>query len=158
MTTVTLESIQAEQARVNGLIDAYVRQQAPTSYGIPQATIELAAGERYAGIILDDDGQPSHHLILLAGDEEDLNHEDALAWAKGVGGDLPTRHEQSLLFANLRGFQPAAYWSAETYVKDSSYAWCQDFDYGGQDYYRKNDRLRAVAVRRVAINTPKEGA
>ncbi|MGS1116901.1 DUF1566 domain-containing protein [Castellaniella sp. UC4442_H9] len=151
MTTVTLESIQAEQARVNGLIDAYVRQQAPTSYGIPQATIELAAGEQYAGIVLDDDGQPSHHLILLAGDEEDLNHENALAWAKGVGGDLPTRHEQSLLFANLRGFQPAAYWSAETHAKESSYAWSQSFSHGSQTYFRKNLRLRAVAVRRLVI-------
>ncbi|WP_417252772.1 DUF1566 domain-containing protein [Castellaniella sp.] len=151
MTTITLASIQAEQSRVNSMIDAFVKQQRVSEYCIPEAYIELHPGERYAGIVLDDDGEPSHHLVQLPGDEEDLTHDDALAWAKGVGGDLPSRREQALLFANLRGFQKAAYWSAETHAEDSSYAWCQYFSGGNQFNGLKSAQLRAVAVRRLVI-------
>jgi hypothetical protein len=151
MTTITLESIQAEQTRVNSLIDAYVKQTRASEYRIPEAIITLNPGERYAGIVLGDDGELSHHLIQLPGDNDDAPWADQVAWARSIGGALPTQREQSLLFANLRGFQPAAYWSAETHPDDSSYARCQYFDYGYQVNDRKSAELRAVAVRRLVI-------
>jgi hypothetical protein len=74
---------------------------------------ELAKGEHYAGILLDDKGKPAHHLVLIPGDTK-LSWADAGAWAKKQGGELPTRREQSLLFANLAGkFERTWYWSSE---------------------------------------------
>jgi len=151
MTTITLEFIQAEQTRVNSLIDAYVKQTQASEYRIPEAYIELHPGERYAGIVLGDDGEPSHHLIQLPGDNDGAPWADQKAWADSIGGELPTRREQSLLFANLCGFQEAAYWSAETHAEDSSFAWFQFFSYGFQDYLHESAQLRAVAVRRLVI-------
>jgi hypothetical protein len=51
----------------------------------------LEQGEIYAGIILTSDGAPSHHLILLPGDNGDDNWADQTEWAKSIGGELPTR-------------------------------------------------------------------
>jgi hypothetical protein len=153
MTTITLESIQAAQTRINELIDAYAQQQTDTSYVVPEATIILALGERYAGIVLDDNGEPLHHLILLPGEAQDHNWDDAMAWAKGVDGELPTRQEQALLYANLKSaFKPSAYWSVETHAKESSSAWYQGFGYGFQLFYPMSAQLRAVAVRRLVID------
>ncbi|MBV8666769.1 MAG: DUF1566 domain-containing protein, partial [Burkholderiaceae bacterium] len=68
------------------------------------------------------------------------------------GGDLPTRREQSLLYANLKGlFKPRAYWSGEQHAEYSSGAWDQDFSNGYQDYDSKGHELRARAVRRIEI-------
>lgn len=75
---------------------------------------ELNEGEQYAGILIGKDGAPSHHVILLAGDAEDLTWKAATEWAASVGGELPSRREQSLLFANLgEHFKGDWYWSAE---------------------------------------------
>lgn len=149
---ITLEQIQEAQSRVNRMIDEFVAQDHAHDYRIPEACIELRPGERYAGIVLDDNGKPSHHLILLPGETKGVTHDAAVAWAAYNVGELPTRREQSLLFANLCGFKPAPYWSAELlYAGDSSYAWCQDFDGGDQDYERKSEELLAVAVRRVFV-------
>ena len=151
---ITLEQIQEAQSRVNRMIDEFVAQDRAHQkfeYGIPGATLELALGERYAGIVLDDDGEPSHHLIHLPGDSDRASWAYQKAWAESIGGELPTRREQSLLFANLCGFYAAACWSDETYANDPSYAWCQDFISGDQFRYKKSLDLRAVAVRRVFV-------
>jgi hypothetical protein len=109
-------------------------------------------GETYAGLILNPDGTLSHHLILLADDAEKLTWEKAKEWAKTIGGDLPTRQEQALLYANCKAqFKSDWYWSGEMYASGSSYAWCQDFDYGGQGISSTNRKLRARAIRRVYI-------
>jgi hypothetical protein len=111
----------------------------------------LAKGEHYAGILLDDKGALAHHLVLLAGDTK-LSWADAGAWAKKQGGELPTRREHSLLFANLKGkFERDWYWSSEQYADDAAWAWYQDFLNGNQDCSGKSDKLRARAVRRVPI-------
>ena len=112
----------------------------------------LKAGEHYAGIILGKDGEPDHHLILLAGEAESVNWAQAKDFAAKAGGELPTRREQSLLFANLKEqFQPRWYWSGEQHVSDSDYAWFQTFLNGNQNYTNITTKLRARAVRRVAI-------
>ena len=106
----------------------------------------LKAGEHYAGIILGKDGAPNHHLILLPGAAEDVNWEQAKEWAAKAGGELPTRHEQSLLYANLQEqFEQAWYWSSE------QLAWMQYFGNSNHNYNHKSGFYRARAVRRIKI-------
>ena len=113
---------------------------------------KLKEGEYYAGIILDKDDEPDYHLILLPGDKEDINWHEANKWASEIGGGLPNRREQSLLFANLKEqFKECAYWSNEQHASNSDYAWCQIFGYGLQGASNKGGYLRARAVRRLPI-------
>lgn len=119
----------------------------PTTITLP----ELSKGEHYAGLILKD-GIPTHHLILLPGELGSGTWKESIAWAKEQGGELPTRQEQSLLFANAREqFQERYYWSCEQPAAGSGYAWYQDFGNGNQDYWHKDNTSRARAVRRLPI-------
>jgi hypothetical protein len=112
----------------------------------------LREGELYAGVILAKGDQPAHHLVLLSGAAVDVNWKDAKTFAEKAGGDLPTRREQALLFANLKEeFQQRWYWSSEQHAALSVCAWSQDFDDGGQDDVRKSYQGRARAVRRLII-------
>ena len=113
---------------------------------------ELNDGEFYAGLILKEDGSPDYHLIGLPGELEAANHADAAAWAKSIGGDLPTCRELNLLRANARQhFKDSWYWSNEQRAAGSDSAWCQYFAYGSQDYNGKGLKLRACAFRRLSI-------
>ncbi len=120
---------------------------------LPHITIpSLAAGELWAGVLLNEDGTPSHHVILLPGEAERIGWTKAVQWAKEVGGELPTRREQSLLFANLKSqFKGEWYWSCEQHASYSDYAWYQVFNYGGQVNVIKSYEGRARAVRRLPI-------
>nr|DAH87967.1 MAG TPA: Protein of unknown function (DUF1566) [Caudoviricetes sp.] len=147
--TITLEQIEADHARIGAMIDEFKKQSQATEYRVPAVTIPLAAGERIAGAILDDDGTINHYVILLPGEAESVDWEGAKAWAAEHGGELPTRREQSLLFANLKGeFEERAYWSAEAHESESGWAWCQHFTTGYQHYGPRCYELRARAVRR----------
>ncbi|KGC03127.1 hypothetical protein DM81_3441 [Burkholderia multivorans] len=147
--TPTLEAIEAEHARIGAMIEEFKKQPRATEYRVDNVTIPLAAGERVAGQILLEDGSLSHYLILLPGEAEDLDWEAAKAWAAEREGELPTRREQSLLFANLKGeFEPTWYWSGERHESNSGWAWCQHFGYGTQSSYDQSLRCRARAVRR----------
>ena len=111
----------------------------------------LKADEVYAGLILGQNGQPDYHLILLPGDI-DADWKQAKTFAKKAGGELPTRREQSLLFANCKDhFKRTWYWSGEPSASDASSAWYQSFYYGSQDLDPINFQLRARAVRRLPI-------
>lgn len=111
----------------------------------------LAEGETYIGAIGDKAGN-LHHVILLPGDNDDATWKDQMAWATSIGGDLPSRIEQAMLWANHRDqFQKTWYWSNETHHTESGWAWGQDFYFGGQGTYRKSSVLRARAVRRLPI-------
>jgi hypothetical protein len=112
----------------------------------------LKAGELYAGLILGKDGQSDHHLVLLPGEAESVTWAKAKEFAKKAGGELPTRREQSLLFANLKQhFQPRWYWSSEEHASDSTFAWVQYFSYGFQISNLKSSENRARAIRRIFI-------
>jgi hypothetical protein len=112
----------------------------------------LKKAEVYAGILLGQNGAPDHHLILLPGDAEGLTWTKAKEFAKKAGGELPTRREQSLLFANLKEeFKGTWYWSGEQYASDASYAWYQGFGYGNQCYTHIYRQCRARSVRRLII-------
>ena len=114
----------------------------------------LKPGEQYVGLILGKDGAPDHHLILLPEHlDKCVNWQTATEFAAKCGGDLPTRREQSLLFANCKeAFSQDWHWSCETHASNSAYAWFQYFDYGGQSYVHKGSyTCRARAVRRLVI-------
>ena len=117
------------------------------------AAIELRPGEQYAGLVLKDDGTPSHHLVLMAErPDKRLSWEGAKNWASKIGGALPTQREASLISAHCRSHTtPAWHWLSETYGGDASYAWVCYFDTGNRDISRKPSESCAVAVRRIPI-------
>lgn len=108
-------------------------------------------GETYIGAIGNKNGDV-YHLILLPGDNDDASWKNAMDWAKSIGGDLPNRIEQAMLYAQHKEeFKKDWYWSCEQHASVSDFAWCQDFDNGYQDYYDITSTLRARAVRRLPI-------
>lgn len=145
--SITIEELRADHERLAEKIVAFERSQ-PRVVNLQHTAIELAEGETYAGLILNDDGTPSHHLVLLSGETE-ATWADAKSWATKAGGELPTRREQSLLFANAKaGFKARWYWSSEKH-ESGSYAWIQGFDYGHQSYDHVVLSICARAVRRL---------
>ena len=111
-------------------------------------------GGTFAGITTAADG--THHALILLDTEPatKLKWRDALAWAAELSADLPTRTEQSMLFANLKSeFKAAWYWSSEQHASNSDCAWSQLFVYGGQNTNLKSAELRARAVRRLPIHS-----
>lgn len=152
MPYITLESIKTEQARLAELSAAFEAQPKDRLITLLKKEIELKGGEHYAGIILGKDGQASYHLILLPGEAKPINFANAKEWATSIGGKLPNRREQALLYANLKDeFNPNWYWSCEQYASGSSYAMVQHFKDGGHDHISENYELRARAVRRLEI-------
>ena len=118
-----------------------------SQFAMPQ----LNADETYAGAIIAPDGT-GHHVILLPGDHDDATRDEALAWAKSIGGDLPDRVEQALFYKHLPDhFQKDWYWSNTLHASGSGYAWSQDVGTGSQYGSRTSGKCRARAVRRVAI-------
>ncbi|MFA6203751.1 MAG: hypothetical protein WC710_11265 [Gallionella sp.] len=112
---------------------------------------ELNEGEIYVGAIIKPDGT-GHHAILLPGDNDDASWDDQMEWAKSIGGDLPDRVEQALMYKSLPNqFKDDWYWSNTQHSGDSDYAWCQSFCYGNQLNFHEHDQLRARAVRRSVI-------
>lgn len=110
----------------------------------------LAKGEHYAGIILEN-GRPALHLVLLPGKTQGPWAE-CVEWAKKQGGELPSRREQSLLFANAKEhFEERWYWSGEQRAGAAGCAWSQGFGNGAQDCGGVSLTYRARAVRRVVI-------
>ncbi len=112
---------------------------------------ELNEGEIYAGAIINPDGT-GHHVTLLPGDYDDATWDEQMELAKSIGGDLPDRVEQALLFKYLpEQFKKEWYWSNTQHSSASDYAWYQHF-YGGNQYTNpKYHQLRARFVRRSVI-------
>ncbi|WP_287497819.1 DUF1566 domain-containing protein, partial [Pandoraea sp. CB10b_02] len=145
--TITLEAIEAKHTELGQLIERFKEQAKGTEIRIHETVIPLAAGERFAGAVLNEDGTLSHYLIKLAGEIEDVDFSGAREWAASRDGELPTRQEQALLYANLKGeFAAEYYWSGEE--RDGGFAWYQYFYDGCQYYDFQDNRFRAVAVRR----------
>jgi hypothetical protein len=112
----------------------------------------LAKGETYIGAIGDRNGD-FYHVVLLPGDNGEDTWQAQMDWAKSIGGDLPNRIEQAMLWANHRDqFERDWYWSNETHHEYTAYAWYQSFDDGYQRSNHKDyDHCRARAVRRLPI-------
>jgi len=113
----------------------------------------IGKGEKYRGFVLGADGKPSHHVILLGEQLARATHDEALAFAKKLGGSLADRAEGALLYAqNADGAcQKEWYWLAPLRESDSAFAWCQTFGYGYQDYGGRGNHCRVCVVRRAPI-------
>jgi hypothetical protein len=153
--SVTLQEIESKQNKLEKMI-AEFKAQTTTIFKIQEKEIPLSRGEHCAGMIIGKEGELSYYLILMAGELEKTNWEDAKKWAEKQGGDLPSslpsRREQALLYANLKEeFQKDWYWSNEQHASKSSNAWYQGFEAGDQTYTTKYCKLRARAVRRLVI-------
>lgn len=113
----------------------------------------LAKGESHRGLILTPQGTPDYFLVLLPGCLERATHDEALAWAKKQGGELPDRRDGALLYANNAdgAIKPLWHWLKDLHAGDPDCAWCQNFDYGSQNWGYRSYNGRAVAVRRVPI-------
>ena len=117
---------------------------------IPAAIGAAFGGGTYAGISRGVEGAPDQHLVLLPGEAVDVDWEAAGAFAASIGGELPTRAEQALLYANLKDqFQPRWHWSGEQ--AGPSTAWVQNFNDGGQYNFHRSYEGSARAVRRLEI-------
>ena len=111
----------------------------------------LNEGEIHIAALTDANGE-LYHLILLPGDNDDATPAAQIEWAQSIGGDLPSRVEQALLWERARDqFKQDWYWSNETYHNESGWAWYQNFDCGRQYYCYEASELRARAVRRLPI-------
>ena len=111
---------------------------------------ELKEGEKLAFSITLPDGK-TIHTILLPGDEK-KNWNDAVEWAKSLGGDLPDRAEQALFFKYMpEEFKKEWCWSNTQHASDSKFAWTQDFYDGSQGDDNKSYEFRSRAVRRSVV-------
>ncbi|MGB4810991.1 MAG: hypothetical protein WBP13_00705 [Methylophilaceae bacterium] len=150
---ITLSEIKAAQATLADMIAKFeannvVEDMFPINIGFPQ----LNANEKWLGVVVSANGLKKEHIILLPEDKDEINWQDAMQWAESIGGHLPDRVEQALLFKCLKDeFEEEAYWSCEELTSRTEWAWCQGFDNGYQDYDIKDFKLRARAVRRVSV-------
>lgn len=146
--TITIEVLEKKHDELGALIESFKAQR--TTISVAAVEIALRPGEHYAGAVLDEAGRVLHHLVLLAGKGEELELEQAKKWAADAGGELPTRQEQALLFANCRPHLATEWhWSSEAHETNSSWTWGCDFYYGLHTSNRSSAELSAVAVRRI---------
>ena len=112
-------------------------------------TPTLSDGEIHVATIQIADQAPYHLILLPDHLEDEMTHLAATEWAASVGGDLPTRPEQALLFAHQRDqFDRTWYWSNTLHEADPDCAWYQYFYRGSQSYDYRDFKFRARAVRR----------
>jgi hypothetical protein len=110
------------------------------------------AGGKFAGVITLPDG--THHAVvrLEAKPCKRLKWDAAKAWAKDVGGQLPSRAVVMLLYATCKALVPTDwYWTDEP--DGASYAWGCYFDDGFLDYGYRSAEGGAVAVRLIPLST-----
>jgi len=147
---ITIESLKSELGSLMLRVAAFEAQQKKFTVSTVLGEIELREGEVYVCFIAD--GSKGHHVILLPGERDSINWSDAMSWAESLGGGLPNRVEQALMFATMKGqFKPEWYWSNTQHASTSGCAWGQYFGLGYQDYNHEYDSYRARAVRRLPI-------
>ena len=115
---------------------------------LPALQAPLAGGS-FIGVTTHADGK--HYAeVLLPDQASDLTHQAALAWAKALGGTLPTRPIAALLFANCKALlREEVHWCLET--QGASFAWGCGFILGSQNGFRKSWECSAVAVRSIPL-------
>jgi hypothetical protein len=125
---------------------------APLTLAALPAIGQPLAGGIFAGLTTKPDG--THHAVALLPNTpaDKLKWDAAMAWAKDLDADLPSRPVAALLFATSRNhFEQAWYWTSETDEDDGSFAWYQHFDDGSQRFGHKSWRGRARAVRLIQL-------
>jgi hypothetical protein len=114
-------------------------------------------GGAYASVGRNEDGR-EFKLVVGPESPKELPWGDQCDWARSIEVDghkdfqLPTRRAGALAYATVPElFQKKAYWLVEQAAGNASYAWCQDFSYGHQCSYDKDDKLLGRAVRMIFI-------
>ena len=106
-------------------------------------------GGKFAGLTTRKDGTHAA-VILLPHVATELTWKKAIAWAKKLKAELPSRPVASLLSANLKSdLRPQWHWTSEEL--DASYAWGCYFDTGGTYDDLKSYGGSAVAVRLIPV-------
>ena len=151
MNQLTLEAIKAEHAKVAEMIAAFEAQaKFESAFPVTVQAPKPNPGELWLGVVIT--GKKMEHIYLLPGDNDIASWQEQMDWAKSIGGDLPNRVEQAMLYAHMKDkFKEAAYWSNEKHASGSAYAWYPYFGNGTQYCYDTRFKLRARAVRRLAI-------
>jgi len=117
-------------------------------------------GGAFHGLARGEEGKPDYWLFSATKNQNasstfDENAEYAKTLKVGQYNDyhMPTRRELRLQWINAAPgqFESEWYWSCEQSALDSDSAWSQDFYYGTQTTWPKDDRSRGCAVRRVPI-------
>jgi hypothetical protein len=123
---ITLDQIQAEHTRLGQLI-AQLQTPASKLLVLPESASSCAPANATPALCSRRwPGQPSPGPAARRRRRRELAGRQRLG--RRQGGELPTRQEQSLLYANLKAeFQPDWYWSSEQTHSDSSFAWLQYF-------------------------------
>jgi len=112
----------------------------------------LRPGEEIIGTTVHENR--AHQLIVVSIDAIDqTDHAAALAYAKKMGGDLPSRIDGLVLHARAKAkFKTDRYyWTNEAYAGYSRTAWTQWFYGGGQDTWFKSSAGRVCVVRRLPL-------
>ncbi len=106
-------------------------------------------GSIFCGITTNPDGV--HCAVVLLPDQgNELDHQQALAWAEELGATLPTRPVAALLFANaLDKLRGEWHWTADT--EGAHYAWLCHFDSGLQSDELNSFKGSAVAIRLIPL-------
>lgn len=151
MTTITLDAIKAEHAKVAEMIAAFEAQaKLESAFPVSVPAPNPNPGELWLGAIIT--GKKMEHIYLLPGDNDGASWQEQMDWAKSIGGDLPTSAEQAMLLVHMKDqFKEAAYWSNEKHVSASGCSWYQVFTIGNQYASLTNTKRRARAVRRSEI-------
>src|SRR5690606_31195736 len=107
----------------------------------------------YIGAVINENGKGHHTILLPEHPDKDMTWPQAMEWAKSIGGDLPSRIEQAMLFDQHQSEfdNKYWYWSNTTHAADADRAWFQHFRHGHQGSDTKGLTLPARAVRRVPI-------
>jgi len=93
-----------------------------------------------------------YRWLLGQGAYEEMNWEEAKAWCKSVGGELPPREVLLLAYlneANRPLFKPEWYCSSTEY--NAANVWKQNFGTGTQSANFKTDNYYVRAVKKVKI-------
>ena len=109
-------------------------------------------GGIFCGVITLPDGKHYAVVKLDAKPEKRMPWKAAMAWAKKVGGKLPSRAIAALLFSVAKDlFEPNWHWTNEP--EGSSYAWFCFFYDGYQGCYGTSHDGSAVAVRLIPLSS-----
>lgn len=113
---------------------------------LPAVGKPLAEGI-FAGITSTKKG---HFAVILRPEQgSNLTYRQAKAWAKKLGGELPTRPVAAMLFANLKKLlREEWHWTADT--QGGSNAWVCYFISTQYDFHKRY-KCSAVAVRLIQI-------
>jgi len=111
--------------------------------------IPIAKREQYAGLALI--GNKAHHVVVLPERGESIDYRAAVKLVQEVGGTLPTAQELRIIAANLPHALPAdAFWIATPH-EVVSVADVMDLRTMAASQRQIDEKLRAVAVRRVPV-------